>query len=433
MIRRQIPSSPSQNAQSIVEVDEDYVVSTNDETVDAVGPNVTVTLPASPIFGVRYRIVASGGSVNVDGNGHPIEGGGAVAHGLALELIFSASSTWVPVGSTGSFASQAFIFDGPGGGQPENGRTNRTVGQSPIDNTKRGIINMGSGSGPGVTGDFGTLSGGSNNSVEALFATVSGGGDNHATGISGTVSGGDTNRADGLGATVGGGGNNTASGDRCVIAGGVNNSISVTAVISSILGGNNNSILTDLSTIGGGFGNTIRTGAQASVIGGGWLNQTLSPNSCVPGGRGAIAKRDGQEAFADGVFSALGDAQWSRYMVRGTSTNGSSVPLMDNQASNLDLEPGHAYAIQATLLGLRTDAGGTAMLKHTILAHNSGGGAVIDQIISDPANATLINGQTWTIAYAPAGNDIVATFTGTAGQTVRATVKYEWSEIGGGA
>lgn len=353
-------------------------------------------------------------------------------------------------GPTGPLLSQAFIFDGPAGPFPENGRTNRSFFQSPIDNTRQGIINLGSdtsGLTTGVTSDFGTIGGGDENQVSGDYGTISGGHNNVVSDVHGFVGGGLSNRASGpksavvggesnearnYATFVGGGFLNVARADRSAIVGGNNNNIGLVAFAAFIGAGNANFADADFSIIGGGFNNVIEASAPYGIIGGGFQNRVTGAFAVVPGGKGAIASRTGQQAHADGMFAVQGDAQWSRYMVRGTSVNGALVELVDDMALRLDLEVGHAYSIRATFVGQRTDAPGRATLIYTILAHNSVGVAVIDQLAADPNNGVLINGEAWTITFVPTLDGIAAVLTGTAGQTVRGTVVYEWSEIGGG-
>jgi len=96
MTIRQIPAAPfDENAQQIVETDEDYTLDRNINVVDVTGPGVTIKMPANPHHGERHSLIASGGAVTVDGNGHPIlGGGGSVSQGGFIDLIFSTTSAW---------------------------------------------------------------------------------------------------------------------------------------------------------------------------------------------------------------------------------------------------------------------------------------------------------------------------------------------------
>lgn len=145
-------------------------------------------------------------------------------------------------GSTGATGATgtggAVIFDG---GTPENARTDRTTDQSPIDNTKDGIVNLGSdssGTAFGATGNYSTIGGGDRNNATADYSTVAGGFTNTASNPYATVSGGLTNTATGTYAVVSGGFSNVASADFSTVSGGENNTAS--EVHSTVAGGANN-------------------------------------------------------------------------------------------------------------------------------------------------------------------------------------------------
>lgn len=141
-------------------------------------------------------------------------------------------------------APNAVIFDDAIPANRVNIRGDRSTNQSPIDNTKAGITNIGSATGTapstGATGAYSTISGGDDNSASGDYSTVAGGARNnvsgelsyaegfrnvvtgesaHSEGQDNTV-GGDHAHAEGIGNTVNGGDGahaegrgNTASGD----------------------------------------------------------------------------------------------------------------------------------------------------------------------------------------------------------------------------
>lgn len=105
MTTRQIPSAPfDESAQNLIETDADYTLDRSVDIVDVTGPGVTLRMPANPQHGERHRLIASGGSVTIDGNGHPVGGGGVVPQGNSLDLTFSVLNKWTPehAGSTGA-------------------------------------------------------------------------------------------------------------------------------------------------------------------------------------------------------------------------------------------------------------------------------------------------------------------------------------------
>jgi hypothetical protein len=453
-----------------------------------------------------------------------------------------------PPGQPGTIS--AVIFDG--GTTSQNARTNRAAHQSPIDNTKNGIINLGSDTTnitTGVTADFGTVlggdqnivtnpygvvcgglansanfnsfvGGGSTNIVSSGFGSITGGTNNQVssgaghigggesnicegshsiigggfTNVAGndfsTIAGGNTNNAFGQNSFIGGGSGNTIaiSGNGATIAGGLNNFIAnvgwatisggtaniINGIFSFIGGGTNNNIAldahsatTDKSVICGGEtnfsdatwsfiggGNNNHQGSMYGVIAGGQNNfigsagisfGTHSHNTIgggfgntidirldgvtIPGGYQAHGYKSGQFVYAAGAFSVAGDAQISTYLVKGESDNGASINLAGLFGGDLPILSGFAYTVRATCTANRIDAQGCATFIHTLLVHSSGGVTTID---STNTTLSIPNGQTWTIAYTASLGSVIATFTGTAGQNVRAMVKYEVSEVGGG-
>ena len=98
----------------------------------------------------------------------------------------------------------AVIFDDSVPGTNSNIRSDRAVNQSPIDNTRSQITNLGSqdglwnGAAYGATGIASTIGGGDDNSAgPADYATVGGGAGNVASGFAATVPGGAENTAKG--------------------------------------------------------------------------------------------------------------------------------------------------------------------------------------------------------------------------------------------
>lgn len=289
--------------------------------------------------------------------------------------------------------ARAVIFDG--GTVAANLRGNRPTSQSPINNVKSGIVNLGSdsaGTTTGVRADFSTVGGGNQNAIGPSANSVIGGGYNNGIAVGESSS-------YGFNAIAGGSGN----------------------VISGIAGG----------VISGGITNSV-TADGAIVLGG--ANNLAQGNYSLASGLEAYAYRRGQQAHASGKFVDRGDSQWSRYLVRGTSINGAAVVLSDEPGGadgKFVLFRYYAYAVRATCIAIRTDAPGRAMWINTLLAHAEPP-LVVAVIDNDNPTLAVPNGQLWTIAYSVVGDHIEATFTGTVGHNVRAVVTFEWTEIGGG-
>ena len=105
----------------------------------------------------------------------------------------------------------AVIFDDAVPADKVNIRSDRASNQSPIDNTKIQITNLGSQDGTvdptavGVTASTGTIGGGNDNSVTGAGAAVAGGTGNVVNGVASSIAGGDNNYIDGDYAHIAGG------------------------------------------------------------------------------------------------------------------------------------------------------------------------------------------------------------------------------------
>jgi len=261
----------------------------------------------------------------------------------------------------------AVIFDG--GGSQQNLRSTKT-NQSPINNTKTGIVN---------------------------FASRSSGGTAGAVGDYVTISGGDRHEAGSTGATICGGRANECNGVDGVVAGGTSNTVAIT-----------------LGFVGGGQGNSVIANA----------------GGCVPGGSYGTARRSGEMAHADGPLSTIARRQASQYMVRGLST-GAPVVLLDNLGGQLITQYGRMYLILAKVVLQRTDAVGQSSQTHILTIHqDTSGFCVIDQ---DSQINVFAGSSGGVVAFSVTGADgnLVATLT-TGGETVDAFVVYDWAELTNG-
>jgi len=145
--------------------------------------------------------------------------------------------------------------------------------QSPILNTKTGIVNFGTstdGSG-GTIDDYSIILGGNKNSASAAHSLV-------ASGFTNTAS-------DGY-ALVIGGNTNTASGAQSIVINGTSNIAS--GINSTVINGNNNVASANYSNILGGFTNSISASSIHALIGSGHNNQVIggafSEHSIIMGG-----------------------------------------------------------------------------------------------------------------------------------------------------
>lgn len=275
-------------------------------------------------------------------------------------------------------SASAVIFDDAVPADQVNIRSDRATNQSPIDNTKVGITNLGSDNAAtaGAIADYATIGGGLNNEVSGIGAVVIGGTGNVAAG------------ADSMAGGNGSGVANTGTG---AIAFGTN--CGAAGIASCAIG--------NLSNANGDYSTALGYAADAS--------------------------RYGQYAH-NGNGGATGE-QFGRIQLRGLSGNGVLVPLQLGDFTDFQLEDGKTYAMRITFMGSRTDAQGSASEVHQVLVHATGGVAVIDD---DTPVAVQANGEAWTWTLTtPGGLTLGVDFAGTLAQTVRGIALFEWVETDG--
>ncbi len=397
--------------------------------------------------------------------------------------------SWIPgepVGAPGADGppgpNAAFVFDG--GSSTQNARADRSENQSPIDNTKDGIVNLSSdtsGSSIGVTGNYSTITGGDINAVgDNDYCFVGSGAGNSIADGDGynSIVGGDANSIGaGRGWDVIGGGyqNVITAGDgwEAVIAGGESNSIDGYSTYPTIGGGKSNVISSgeDGSTIGGGNGNHIEgTATTSCTISGGLQNYIQSGNTAsIAGGQGNVINGDfgfavglnnavtdatanssaiamGQSniasaraAIATGFYSTasrVGQKSHAASRIGGVQASAQSIELVPSGVSasgvavNLTFEGGgeivltnsRAYAFNIQVIANQANGSNRAMFVKDLLVHCSGSTAFID---NDNDTLTILNGTTWTFTVTATEQTLRLTGTGTAGQNVNfvATVR----------
>lgn len=204
-----------------------------------------------------------------------------------------------------------------------------------------GILNVTSANGASIVG-------GQGNTAKGTYSFVGSGFMNAALGDYSVISGGHLCESKGEKSFVGGGFYNYAKGDMSVAAGGSYNVAE--GEKSCVTGGEQNLADGQYAFIGGGLYN--KTGAnnaticggvsglaegQYSFIGGGLENQATADFSTVTGGYSAKARFFGQQAYASGRFSKIGDAQASTYILRTvTFDNSSKFLALDGVSKQLE-------------------------------------------------------------------------------------------------
>jgi hypothetical protein len=173
-----------------------------------------------------------------------------------------------------------------------------------------------------------------------------------ASGNNSVIAGGKSNIATALYSSVGGGVANAASGQASAISGGTSNSANSTN--AAVLGGTFNT-----------------AGASSAVVLGGTANQALGSASVCLGGNGNVsngqysvsvggqssAQRYGEFAHSGGQFAQIGDAQESRLLMRGTTTNATPTQIfLDGAAALILLANKQTLGFRMLISARRTDA-----------------------------------------------------------------------------
>lgn len=339
---------------------------------------------------------------------------------------------------SGAFADYATV----GGGFRNNASSSYSTVAGGWDNTASGLYSLvgggvgnvaratyatiggggGGSTGNKVTDDYGTIGGGSGNEAgdnagstsDATYATVGGGESNKATAQYATIGGGSNNQATCNLSAIGGGIANKSSGLQSAIGGGNTNSAKSTH--ATVGGGQLNTASSTHSTVGGGKSNVAS--GQHSVIGGGNANEASAKNSTVPGGSGAKASHYGEMAYASGNFSAVGDAQASLYVLRGTTTDAVATEIfLDGVAERITVASGRAVAFDILLAG-RNSAGSSAIYKILGLIENTGGTTRI-LATNIPWSSSELGGTNPTIQADDTADALVIKVTGQAANTIR--------------
>jgi hypothetical protein len=199
----------------------------------------------------------------------------------------------------------AVVFDPLNSLTTTNLRSNRYTTQSPIDNTKLGIVNLGSDSNQtttGVTSNYGAILGGDRNQVSGNHGVAVGGLQNSTSGELGFIGGGNANVASGTNSVIVGGTSNITNSNNSFIGGGLFNTLT-TSLLSSILGGVANSITsTSYAAILSGQSNQILGTSLtfASILGG--ASNTISGAS-----DGYLTILGGALNTVDGYYNIIGN------------------------------------------------------------------------------------------------------------------------------
>ena len=176
---------------------------------------------------------------------------------------------------------------------------------------------------------------------------------------------------------------------------------------------------------------TISTTSGANAVSIGSGNTALGAMSFATG-LGARTAVYGAEVRANGSFTAPGDAQTGKYVLRNTTSTATQTELfLDGSAARIVLPNNSAIAYSIQLVGRRTDATG------------SRGAWEISGLVSRDATATttaLVGNRAKTVLTKPAGWDVevyadningalIVKVTGAAAQTIRWVATVTTTEV----
>jgi hypothetical protein len=259
----------------------------------------------------------------------------------------------VGVSGTGSVDNAALRADGTGGGTLQSSAwiindnltasPNNTVNHACLEATG-GTTNVSVSIKPKGTGAFclaapdGTATGGNARGTNAIDLQ--------------TFRGAATQVASGLQSVICGGASNTASGEQ-----------------SGVTHGQLNVASGQLSDAAGSSctASGLLASARGSVC-------TASAQSAIARGERSLANRLGMYAAASGQFSAVGDAQYVRFVARRKTTdNTATTLLLDGSTTRLTITSGKILFADIMVSGIKSDGSAAACYKRKVAIKNVGG------------------------------------------------------------
>jgi hypothetical protein len=217
-----------------------------------------------------------------------------------------------------------------------------------------------------------------------------------------------------------------ASGTRAFIAGSENTSSGIYSVCIGLNNTANNN-----TNIAIGYQNTS-SGTERSVAIGD-RNQATATVATVSGGLQAVANRYGMSANASGIFSAAGDAQRARFVMRNKTTTNSAVELfLDGSSTRLTIPSGKYLTGTINIAGIKSDGTAAASYIRQFSIKNVAGTTslvgTVNTIGTDEAASTSIS-----ITANDTNDALKVEVTGIASETWRWVAAVDVVEVAYGA
>lgn len=174
-----------------------------------------------------------------------------------------------------------------------------------------------------------------------------------------------------------------------------------------------------------------------SVSGIGSLNITDTINASSTGiifGNNGYISQSGQTVLSQGSFGSTGDAQFSQYLLRTTTTNNSWTPLKNNGSDAILLTDNRTYSFTNNIIGRSSTSSSNAAYKlEGLLYHDSYG----VEIIGTPIK-TIIgeDDSSWDIRVSISGagvggtNYLLTEVSGSNSHTINWLAKVDLLEVG---
>jgi Head domain of trimeric autotransporter adhesin len=229
---------------------------------------------------------------------------------------------------------------------------------------------------------------------------------------------------------------NTASGEQSFAAGNDN----IASGIASFATGSSNNV-SGIASFATGSSNNV-SGSYSFVTG--YDNGALGARSFVAGssntalglasfatGAESVATRSYQMSAAAGAFATTGDAQSTRLVLKGTTTNTATPLELLNNGNRLIIAPGFIFACTIQIAGAKTDGSQVAHYVRKAAIKNIGGVTALVGAVST-VGTDVEDAAAWdvTITADDTNNSLTITVIGTASDTIRWVATVDAIEIG---